>query len=136
MIIKQKGFCLKNWRACPSVHTGIAILVLSFVLITGKAGADVPHKAEEYLAIATSYDEKAKAQEQVIAEHEKMKRDYKKELGPGMRRSQVFLSHKIEKMNKHCDAIIQGSKELAKEYREIAEWHREQAKEGNFQNIK
>lgn len=96
----------------------ISMMILS-IFVSGQILA-APQNTGENLKLVKSYEEKAKALDKEISEHEKMRKDYEKELGPGMRRSQVFRAHKIEQMKTHCNAIIQKANELAAEYRKMA----------------
>lgn len=110
-------------------NIALTLLISVFILLTSFLGwAAVPQTAEEHLAMANSYFEKAKAQENLIAEHQKMKADYANEIGftPKMKR---LYAGKIESMEKHCDAIIQKARELDSEFSKMAEWHQMRARE-------
>ena len=75
---------------------------------------------QDHSALAASYEERAKAQDGVIAEHQKMKQE-----GVTEKTSAAAKA----KMDKHCDAIINDAKKLQADYKAFAQWHRLQAAE-------
>ncbi len=87
---------------------------------------DVSKVAQDHLAMAASYEEKATAQEALVAEHTQMKRDYKSRFYIN---EKVTPLRKVQKMEEHCDAIIKQAHTLATELREFAKWHRMRAAE-------
>jgi len=104
------------------------ILLGLMMLFPARSWADVPTTVDEHLAKVKYYDDQAKAQDVIIAEHQKMKKDYENEVGftPKWKR---FYAGKIDSMKKHCNAIIRKSEQIADEFRKMAEWHRMRAKE-------
>ncbi len=105
-----------------------AILVGLVILLPMKGWASVPTTLEEHQEKVKYYEDQAKAQDMIVAEHQKMKKDYEKEIGftPKMRR---FYSGKIDSMKKHCNTIILKAQEISSELRKMAEWHSMRAKE-------
>lgn len=89
-------------------------------------GAESAQVAEDHLAMATSYEAKAAAQDDLIAEHTKMKEEYK---------DRFFVNEKvtplstIRGMEDHCDAIIKTAQEAKAGLLEFAKWHRMRAAE-------
>lgn len=59
----------------------------------------------------TRYENLAKAQDEIISEHRKMRSDY----GKGM--------------TEHCDAVVKDASALKAEYLEFAKWHKMKAME-------
>ena len=81
--------------------------------------------AADHLAMAASYEQKAAAQDALIAEHQQMKKDEQR----------FYINDKVTpksnytKMNMHCDKIIQGAQDLKAELLEFAKWHKMRAAE-------
>lgn len=88
--------------------------------------ADPSDVASDHLVLAASYEEKAKAQDALIAEHTQMKADYKSRFFVN---EKVTPMEKIRKMENHCDAIIQSAETEKAELLEFAKWHRMRAAE-------
>ncbi|TAK06164.1 MAG: hypothetical protein EPO39_09560 [Candidatus Manganitrophaceae bacterium] len=88
--------------------------------------ADVDQVISEHLAKAASYEEKAKAQDALIAEHQQEKKDYKK---------RYYINDKITPpqtlavVEKHCDAVIGDAAKVRDDLQEFAKWHRMRATE-------
>jgi hypothetical protein len=106
----------------------MAILALGMVFVLAmpwQGWAQVAQSVQDHLALADSYQRKAEAERQVIAEHTQMKEDYRKQL--------VTLPKwgdpRAKEMDKHCDGIIDRAKELVTEFEKFAEWHRMRAAE-------
>jgi len=110
----------------------LSIIIFSVVIMIASAvaqnvyAAEPSQVADDHLAMAKSYEDKAAAQDALIAEHEQMKKDYK---------ARYFINEKItpmsqlKKMNEHCDAIIKDAKKLKAEFLDFAKWHRFRAAE-------
>jgi hypothetical protein len=104
---------------------GLAIL-FSVVVSPIAYAAEPPQVSTDHLAMAKSYEDKAAAQDALIAEHEQMKKDYK---------SRFFINEKLtpmaklKKMNDHCDAIIKDAQKLKADFNDFAKWHRLRAAE-------
>ena len=104
------------------------ILGFSLILISTTVGYAVekPDAIDEHLALAASYEEKVAVQDALIAEHTKMKADYK---------SGFFVNEKVTPMGKilemkdHCDAIIEAAQMEKAQLLEFAKWHRMRASE-------
>ena len=90
------------------------------------AEGDVSQVAKDHLAMAASYEEKAAAQDALVAEHTAMKRDYKRRFYVNEKVTPLL---KVQKMEAHCDAIIKQAQVLANELQEFAKWHRMRAAE-------
>lgn len=106
----------------------IVLMILGLMLmgtVHGYAEA-LPQTPADYLAVAASYEEKAKAQDEIIAKHERLKAEYPRRLAVNPK---LRPQSSIRWMNKHCDLIINDAKKLQKELRDFAEWHRARAKE-------
>ena len=87
---------------------------------------DAPEVTQEHLALAASYEQKAADQDALIAEHTQMKQEYKDRFFVNEKVTPVA---KIQKMNDHCDAIIQEASKLRDEFLGFAKWHRMRAAE-------
>ena len=107
----------------------IMLLVTGFVLAT--AGANI-HAAEagqvmaEHQAKATSYEEKVKAQDALIAEHQQEKKDYKRKYYIN---DKVTPPQVLAPVEKHCDTVIKDATKLRDDLLELAKWHRMRADE-------
>ena len=110
-------------------NTTIAwMLGFSLILISAAVGyaVETPDAINEHLALAASYEEKVAAQDALIAEHTKMKADYK---------SRFFVNEKVTPMDKilemeeHCDAIIEAAQIEKNQLLDYARWHRMRASE-------
>ena len=73
-----------------------------------------------------SYEEKAKAQQAIIDEHEQMKQDAKRRWYVNDKLTPPQL---LEPMRGHCDAIVKDATKLRDDLRELAKWHRMRAAE-------
>ncbi len=104
----------------------ILAIVLSLISITPVYAGEGSQVASDHLAQAASYEQRAQAQNDLIAEHTKMKEDY-------IRRyfinEKVSPTSKIKEMEKHCDTIIKDALGLKAEFLEFAKWHRMRAAE-------
>ncbi|MBA4373649.1 MAG: hypothetical protein C0402_12415 [Thermodesulfovibrio sp.] len=110
----------------------LSIIIFSLVIMIASVVAQNVYAAEtsqvstDHLAMSKSYEDKAAAQDALIAEHEQMKKDYK---------SRFFINEKLtpmaklKKMNDHCDAIIKDAQKLKADFNDFAKWHRLRAAE-------
>ncbi len=104
------------------------LLVAGLVLLPGKIvfAAETAQAASDHLAMAASYEGKAAAQDALIAEHTKMKADYKNRFFVN---EKVTPLDKVRQMEDHCDAIIATAQKEKDELLEYAKWHRMRAAE-------
>ena len=110
----------------------LSILMLVFLGVLGVLlpirvdAAEAPQVASDHLALAASYEAKAADQDALIAEHTKMKADYK---------DRFFVNEKltpmsqVQKMDDHCNNIIQVAQAEKDHLLEFAKWHRMRAAE-------
>jgi len=91
------------------------------VLAPTFASAAAPQTKADHIAQAEKYDKMAAEQEAVAQEHTEMLKDYK---ANSHRYPKQVREKWIAQMRKHCTAIIRTSKQLAKEYQDMAKWHR------------
>lgn len=105
------------------------LLGAGLILATANAAvyaAEVDQVIAEHLAKAASHEEKANAQNALIAEHQQEKKDYKK---------RYYINDKITPpqtlaaFEKHCDAVIQDATKVRDDLQEFAKWHRMRATE-------
>jgi hypothetical protein len=89
-------------------------------------GAEADQVAAEHLAKAASYEEKAKSQDALIAEHQQEKKDYKKKyyINDKVTPPQVLVP-----VEKHCDTIIKDATKLRDDLLELSKWHQMRAAE-------
>ena len=73
------------------------MMALSFVSLT-PVYAEVSQAAEDHLALAASYEQKAQAQDTLIAEHQQMKKDYPGTLALSPKDTS---SVRVQEMDKH-----------------------------------
>lgn len=86
----------------------------------------LPDTAADHLALAKSYDEKAKAQQKEADYHRDMAAAYKKahpDLKGGVRDPWTV------KMERHCTAIVKDAEKLAQDEKVMADFHRLRARE-------
>lgn len=95
-------------------------LILATVSAAVYAG-EVDQSVTEHLAKAASYEEKAKAQEAVIADHQKQKESYRRRYYINDKVTPPWLFARVEKEH---DAIIKEAIRLRDEYLDFAKWHR------------
>jgi hypothetical protein len=85
------------------------------------ANAAAPQTKAEHIAVAEKYEKMAAEQDAVAQEHNQMLEDYK---ANAAKYPKQVREKRIAEMKKHCTAIIRTSKQIAKEYRDMAHWHR------------
>ncbi len=110
----------KHWI----VFTGVVVSLVFMLPLRGWSVV-VPETADQHLALAQSYEDRAAKERQTVAEHEKMKVDYREQVAVSPKSESLL----VKKMDKHCDAIIATAKELEREFEKFAEWHRMRASE-------
>ena len=107
-------------RTLSIMILGLAMVVATAVS-SGVYAAEPSQVAADHLAMAKSYEDKAAAEDALIAEHEQMKRHYK---------ARFFISERITpmiqlmKMEKHCDVIIEDAQKMKADFLDFAKWHR------------
>lgn len=102
-----------------------ALLALNLVPLP-VFGAEAAGVADDHLAMAASYEEKAAAQDELIAEHTKMKSDYKDRFFVN---EKVTPLDKIHAMEDHCNALIKAAEEEKANLLDFTKWHRMRAAE-------
>ena len=117
---------------------GASILSLALAGFAVRAEeVKLPQTADEHLAIAKSYEEKAATWRKEATYHHKMAAAYKKSHPDpkGTRDVETeaalrFLhEHEAAKMAKHCAAIAKRADKLAADAEEVAKYHRHRAEE-------
>ena len=89
-------------------------------------GAALPATAQDHVALAASYDEKAAAYRKEATNHQAML----EEAGNAERMSPKAQVHpRYDAMRKHCQPIIRDAERLASDMGEFAKWHRMRAAE-------
>jgi hypothetical protein len=112
-----------------SIRNILAALVLAFTLGVGVAHAEeakVPVTAADHMAMAKSYQEKAKAWRAEAAYHKDMAAAYAKEHPD--RKSGTRNQWTVD-MEKHCKTIYKEADKLAGEAEWAAKFHEAHAKE-------
>lgn len=110
-----------NWTV-----VSVTILLISFAVLPPAYTVQPPQVAQDHLAMAASYEQKAQAQAALIAEHTQMKQDYQNRFFVN---EKVTPRDKIREMGQHCDAIIQAAQQEKSQLLELAKWHRLRAAE-------
>ncbi len=101
-------------------------LVFGFALAQNLSAAEPAQATADHLKMEKYYEDKATEQDAIIAEHQRMKSEYKQ---------QYFINEKVtpvnrlKEMEKHCDAIIHDAQKLRADYLESAKWHKMRATE-------
>lgn len=92
--------------------------------------AAIPQTADEHLARARSYDEKAAAYREEAATHRKMLADYDKANGnPALKTKTGQELPWVAKMRKHCESYMREAGRMAAQAERFAEFHRMRAEE-------
>lgn len=95
-----------------------------------EAVVDVPRTAEEHLARAASYREKAAQFRREAEAHRKMFVEYDKKQGsPAVKNKMGREEPWIVKMRQHCDSYIKEAEKMASEAEQFAEFHRMRGEE-------
>lgn len=90
----------------------------------------MPATADEHLARAAMYKEKAEAYRQDAARHRKMFADFERQQGnPALQSKTGRELPWIAKMRKRCDAYIKAAEQMAADADRFAEFHRLRAEE-------
>jgi hypothetical protein len=76
-----------------------------------------------------AYEQKAADQAEIIAEHEKIKKDARFMYAPSLHQGDRLAMKKYEEIEDHCNVIIQDAERLQNDYLEFARWHRMQSSE-------
>ena len=108
---------------------GLGLLMIATLLQPFCYAAEMGFGVSDHSAWAKAYEEKAAEQGAVIAEHEKMKKDFRQKYAPNPHQPDLFTERKIQPVEEHCDAIIQDARKLQNDFLEFAKWHRMQASE-------
>lgn len=87
----------------------------------------IPQTAEEHLAMAEKYKEKAAQYREDASFHRKMKEDYKRTVATNPK--SPVENPWITKMNKHCEQYIKDADNLGDETVKFSEYHLMRAKE-------
>lgn len=103
----------------------LAVTLLVGAPLMGLAAAP-SEVADDHLAMAASYEEEVAAQEALIAEHTKMKQDYKDRFFVN---EKVTPLNRIRAMEEHCDALIDAAQAEKAKLLDFAQWHRMRAAE-------
>jgi len=96
---------------------------------SGGQQSGVPQTAEEHLARATMYKEKAAAARREAEEHRKMLADYKARQSPALETKLGQAPPWVKKMRQHCERYIKAAEALAVEADQFAEFHRMRGEE-------
>ena len=95
-----------------------------------EAVVGVPHTAEEHLARAASYREKAAQYRSEAETHRKMFVDYDKKQGsPALKNKMGRDEPWVAKMRQHCESYIREAEKMASEAEQFAEFHRMRGEE-------
>ncbi len=91
----------------------VTSLVAGLAVFPARA-AEVSQVASDHKAMIVSYEEKAKAQQAIIDEHEQMKQDAKRRWYVNDKLTPPQL---LEPMRGHCDAIVKDATKLRDDLR-------------------
>ncbi len=102
---------------------GIGFLILFWTTVWAQ---DVSKVKSEHLSQASKYEELAKAQQNIIDKHTKMKTDFQKKYWINEKLSPKL---KIKEMETHCDKIVASAKSQKANFEMMAVMHNSLAKE-------
>lgn len=109
------GCASRAWAAEEGATTG-----------TQPGATEATVEAAEHTAVAASYDLRIADLDALIAEHQKMKKDYRTRVPRYKGAVAPGRDSELAEMDKHCDAIIGDATRLRNELAEFAKWHRTQ----------
>ncbi|MBI3313912.1 MAG: hypothetical protein HYZ83_06730 [Candidatus Omnitrophica bacterium] len=102
----------------------LKIAVFGAMVLTGMSLNQViwaeEDAADYHEKLALSYEKKAADQNEVIAEHQQMKKSYRQKF---MVNPKFGPPAKVQEMEKHCDAIMGEAGKLKNEFLEFSKWH-------------
>ena len=101
-------------------------MVLALAFPPPVYGLEATQAAQDHLALAVSYDDKVTLQDNLIAEHIKMKKDYNEKFFVN---EKVTPMKTLQEMEKHCNKIIESADKEKMQLLEFAKWHRLRAAE-------
>ena len=105
----------------------LTFVVISNLVLTGSLFANgIKQTKTDHKDLASSYEQKAKEQDAIVAEHTQMKQDFVRRFFINEKISPMY---KIREMEKHCDTIIAEASKLRDEFTEFAKWHKMSAQE-------
>ncbi len=104
---------------------GAALLVVVAAPLQLQA-VEAPDAIVYHQSLAASYEQKALAQDALIAEHVQMKKDYTERFATNPK---MAPPADIQKMNSHCDTIIKEAETLKQDFLDFAKWHKMRASE-------
>lgn len=106
----------------------IRVMAIGIVFLLGTTiwAQDVSKVKAEHLSQASKYEDLAKAQQNIIEEHSKMKSDFQKKYWINEKLSPKL---KIREMETHCDKIIADAKSQKANFEMMAVMHNSLAKE-------
>lgn len=106
----------------------VAVLML-FTASMARADMKVPMTAEDHLALAKQYQEKAATYRAEAKTHREMAAAYKKDATTTHSGAHGQKDPKLQKAVAHCDAIANAADKLATENEKAADYHSLRAKE-------
>ncbi len=106
----------------------VKTMAAGIVILFGTAvyANDVSKVKAEHISQASKYEQRAKAQQTIIDEHVKMKKDFYKEYWINEKLSPKL---KLKEMETHCDRIIADAKAQKANFEMMTEMHKSLAKE-------
>lgn len=108
-------------------------LVLGLALATGSsfamAESKVPTTPAEHFALAKEYTQKAETYRKEAGEHKKMAAAYRNSPANAPLKARGDKNPAVEKMEKHCNAIVTAAEKLATENEKAADFHTLRGKE-------
>jgi hypothetical protein len=111
-----------------SKYVVLGLMILGMVFQYPAFAAEVSDVIRDHKALAASYQEKAAAQDALIAEHQQMKKDYDKRFTPG-NASKIGIPSKVKEMDKHCGKIIKAAQQEKQALLDFSKWHEMRAAE-------
>jgi hypothetical protein len=123
MLISKKEDWIMKVFSHILLSTGFVLGMMAYAQVYG---AEADQVMAEHSAKAASYEEKAKNQDALIAEHQQEKKDYKRKYYIN---DKVTPPQVLAPVEKHCDAIIKDATKLREDLIELAKWHRMRAAE-------
>ena len=118
---------MRQVTTITSTMVATALMLGAGMELWAEVAPDVtlPQTAEEHLAMAVEYEQKAAVSRQEAVYHRQMlEAAYKAEI-----HSKAPIRRAYEKMRKHCEPIIRDADRLARDMELFAAWHRLRAAE-------
>ncbi len=110
-------------------RTTVCALAILVAAPLASAEPKLPMTAADHFALAKQYEQQATAHRKEAQEHREMAEAYRKANPQGRKGWESQPNAKVDKMDKHCDAIAKAADKLAAEDQKAVDFHTLRGKE-------